>query len=100
MFKDLSLRKLSNIVLVGLMIIAVTYVVGTIHLTQQVDEINKAWLSFKSQHAEKARLGIALRSTLGYGGMIHDFKNYILRKDFERLARLQKSMGAAQTIVS
>lgn len=100
MFENLSLKNLSIIFLSVLVIIAAIFSVGSYRQIKQVDEINTAWLSFKSQHAEKARLETSLRATLGYGGMIHDFKNYILRKDFARLARLQKSMGAAQSIVT
>lgn len=100
MLKELSLKKLSIFVFVVLLSIAAMFSVSSYLLIKQVNGINMAWLSFKSQHAEKARLETSLRATWGYGGMIHDFKNYILRKDFSRLAQLQKSMGAAQTIVS
>ena len=100
MLKELSLKKLSIFVFVVLLSIAAMFSVSSYLLIKQVNGINMAWLSFKSQHAEKARLETSLRATWCYGGMIHDFKNYILRKDFSRLAQLQKSMGAAQTIVS
>ncbi len=99
MLENLSLKRLSTFVLIVLMMIAGIFAAGTYYLNIKVDEINTAWLSFKSQHAEKARLETSLRAKLGYGGMIHDFKNYILRKDFERLTRLQRSLGAAQSIV-
>lgn len=95
-----SLRKLSFFVLLILLLIAGAFGFGAYRVNIQVDTINKAWLSFKSQHAEKARLETRLRAALGYGGMIHDFKNYVLRKDFETLSRLQRSLGAAQTIVA
>ena len=100
MLENLSLKNLSNFVLIVLLVIGIVFALSSYNLINQVNGINTAWLSFKSQHAEKARLETSLRATLGYGGMIHDFKNYILRKDFARLARLQKSMGAAQTIVT
>jgi len=80
------------------MLIAAAFAGGTYQLNTKVDDINVSWLSFKSQHAEKARLETSLRSSLGYGGMIHDFKNYILRKDFSSLSRLQKSLGASTSI--
>ena len=99
MLENLSLRKLSSFVLIVLLLVAAMFAAGAYHVNLTVKEINTAWLSFKSQHAEKARLETSLRTTLGYGGMIHDFKNYVLRKDFEQLSRLQKSLGAAQTIV-
>ncbi|MFK5893055.1 MAG: diguanylate cyclase [Pseudomonadota bacterium] len=75
-------------------------IIDMLLLTKNVSEINHAWLSYKEQHAEKARLETSLRAKFGYGGMIHDFKNFILRKDFELYVRLQKSMGATQSIVN
>ncbi len=99
MLENLSFRKLSSFVLIVLLLVAGVFAAGAYHVNLTVNEINTAWLSFKSQHAEKARLETTLRATLGYGGMIHDFKNYVLRKDFEQLASLQKSLGAAQAIV-
>lgn len=98
LFENLSLRTLSTFLLIGLILIAGAFASGTYQLNMKVEQINSAWLSFKSQHAEKARLETSLRASLGYGGMIHDFKNYILRKDFTSLSRLQKSLGAAKTI--
>ncbi len=78
---------------------AVLFGYGTVHLTKQINEINELWISFKSQNTEKARLINSLHGRLGYGGMIHDFKNYVLRKDFSHFVKLQQSMGAAQSIV-
>jgi len=99
MLNKLSLQKLSIIIFLLLLIVASLFGYGTIHLAGQVNEINSSWISFKSQHTEKARLINSLHERLGYGGMIHDFKNYILRKDFEHFVKLQRSMGAAQTVV-
>jgi len=100
MFKHLTLRKISLIFFTILSFLGLLLVVDMIHLTNNVSEINHAWLSYKSQHAEKARLETSLRANFGYGGMIHDFKNYILRKDSELFIHLQKSMGATQSIVN
>ena len=99
MLKNLTLRKISLILFSILAFIGVLLIFDTLYFSQHVSQINKAWLSYQSQHAEKARLETSLREKLGYGGMIHDFKNYILRKDFEVFVRLQKSMGATQSIV-
>jgi len=100
MFKYLTLRKISFLFFTILFCLSLLLIFNMQHLTTNVSEINNAWLSYKSQHAEKARLEISLRAKFGYGGMIHDFKNYILRKDFKTFVRLQKSMGATQSIVN
>jgi len=95
----LSLRKLSIIILIALSSIALIHGYSSIHVAKEIDEIQQSWSAFRSQNNEKARLVNSLYQVLGYGGMIHNFKNYILRKDFEHFVKVERSMGAAQAVV-
>ncbi len=96
---NLSLRKLSIIIFALLLMISSIFGYSAIHLSKEVSLIEGSWSSFKSQHNEKARLLNSLYGVLGYGGMIHNFKNYVLRKDFDYFVKLIRSTGAAQGIV-
>ncbi len=40
-----------------------------------------------------------LRHALGYGGMIHQFKNYVLRQDAPRVAKIEAAMLDAQNAI-
>jgi hypothetical protein len=71
----------------------------TIYLARKLSSLQESWASFKAQNYEKARLNSSLYATLGYGGMIHHFKNYVLRKDFDNYVKLERSMGATQGVV-
>jgi diguanylate cyclase (GGDEF)-like protein len=95
----LSLRKLSIIILIALSSIALIHGYSSIHVAEEIDEIQQSWSAFRSQNNEKARLVNSLYQVLGYGGMIHNFKNYILRKDFSHFIKVERSMGAAQAVV-
>lgn len=95
----LSLRKLSIIILIALSSIAFIHGISSIIVTQQVSEIKNSWSEFRSQNNEKSRLINSLHQVLGYGGMVHNFKNYLLRKDFSDFVRVERSMGAAQGIL-
>ena len=44
-------------------------------------QITDEWIIFEGEVAEKQRLLSALRGAIGYGGFIHQFKNFILRGD-------------------
>lgn len=46
---------------------------------KDVDKINQAWKLHQTDLSFKSQLENAIRSSLGYGGMIHNFKNYLLR---------------------
>ena len=98
--KYLSLKKTSAALSSALLVIAAIYVLGVMHFLTKTDEINDIWLALKSQQAEKVRMEIALRSALGYGGMIHKFKNYILRKDHRTYSELEREIGRALNIIS
>jgi len=96
---NISLQKLSIIIFSLLLIFASVFGYSTIHLSKKFSQIEVSWSSYKSQKNGKARLNNSLYGALGYGGMIHNFKNYIIRKDFDTFVKLERSMGAAQGLV-
>ncbi len=48
----------------------------------------------------KIELLVGLREALGYGGMIHQFKNYVLRQDAPRVAKIRARVTSAQEIMA
>jgi len=62
--------------------------------------VNETWEKYQSSRSEKARLESALRSAIGYGGMIHQFKNYVLRGDSFYLDNIQSNIGAAHLVLN
>ena len=60
--------------------------------TSQIQEI---WLEFEEHRNDRQRALISLRSELGYSGMIHRFKNYILRQNEYDSRTLTASIGGA-----
>lgn len=96
---NFSLHKLSLIVIATLVFIAAIFILGATQVNLKVSEINDSWQSYKSLHTKKARLLLSLRATIGYGGMIHNYKNYILRKDPKTHSLSQQSLGIAKADV-
>lgn len=68
---------------VGLLLLA-TVIVGLylgLETQKRFRDISESWSAF-SERADRKGLWISeIRGHLGYGGIIHDFKNYVLRKD-------------------
>jgi len=73
---------------------------GTNLVTQNVKQINIAWRTFQQDRSEKARLSSSLRTVIGYGGMIHHFKNYVLRQNNTQMDKAQEYLGAANNIIN
>lgn len=63
-------------------------------------EIREKWLDFEAQRSEKARLYTSLLANIGYGGLIHNFKNYLLRKQPNYANGARNDIGAVRAIIA
>src|ERR1700732_5497193 len=54
------------------------------------------WTEFEHRIAAKAHLVTQPRQALGYGGMIHQFKNMVLRRDAHRVEAVRADAKAAE----
>lgn len=79
--KNLSIKTIGWIILPALIALGViTIVLGAIDLSN-VQTVGTTWDKFQAGRSEKARAVNALRRELGYGGLIHHFKNYVPRRE-------------------
>lgn len=87
-------------ILSGLMVLATAVIfAGSVFIEKNIVVINKAWVLYQTDLSEKARLEGALRAAIGYGGMIHDFKNFVLRNDEKYKEDAESHLGAAVAIL-
>ena len=61
--------------------------------------IDKHWQAYSGQAVHRGQLLSRLRAHLGYGGFIHNFKNYVLRKDPGYLKRLEEQLAHFESTV-
>lgn len=66
----------------------------------KAENIQSIWLDFNQSRSEKNRVMSALREQIGFGGMIHNYKNYILRKDQLHKEKVLFSLGGAKATLS
>jgi PAS domain S-box-containing protein len=65
-----------------------------------ISTIKKTWDSFEESRSEKAAALSALRKEIGYGGMIHQFKNFVLRHDVDRIGIVNAKLGGAASAIA
>lgn len=69
-------------------------------LTQaQFQEIQRSWIDYSEGPEQKGILISEVRGLLGYGGIIHNFKNYVLRQDPDYLARTSSQIAEFGDVV-
>ena len=80
--------------IIGLLVFSATQTAVVAYLNNQhFSEIGSAWDDLSGRHQTKLRLISEIRADIGYGGIIHDFKNYVIRGDAEIYQRLVKDFA-------
>jgi diguanylate cyclase (GGDEF)-like protein/PAS domain S-box-containing protein len=99
MLKHIKLTTISRLFATLMLLTCIILGLGTLFLEKNISLIGSNWELFQTDGSEKSRLESALRASIGYGGMIHEFKNYILRQDPVCMDRTQAHIGAAKSVL-
>jgi methyl-accepting chemotaxis protein len=83
-------------------IVTIITVISLITLSNvsDVKKLGNNWTSYKHTTAIKSELIIEIQGNLGFGGMIHQFKNYILRQDKEVADKVERYIKSINTSLS
>ncbi|MEJ1378121.1 MAG: methyl-accepting chemotaxis protein [Candidatus Sedimenticola sp. (ex Thyasira tokunagai)] len=64
-----------------------------------VKPIGGGFSDYRNEVVQRERLLMGLREAFGYGGGIHNFKNYVLRADAKYLRRMETNAAEIESIV-
>jgi len=71
-----------------------------IYTYRAITPVTSSWLNYQTQSTTRVRLLMVINSNLGYGGMIHNFKNYVLRGRDKYFARVQQNYQAINAVIA
>ena len=94
MMKVLSLKKLTRLVTVALALTGLVLSVFAIFIRSEVQHAKQVWQIFASESNEQTVLVRDVVGAAGYGGLVHDFKDLILRGEDERASRVRNTTGS------
>ena len=77
-------RPIANLRLINkfhlaMVFMAISFLVSGIFAWVPMGEVDKQWHDYQSQVAARQSLLSEMKSQLGYGGAIHNFRNYVIR---------------------
>ena len=98
--RSLSIKKVGIILIVALGLTGFVFSTGSIMISTNTSKSMLVWDQYQNESSRKARAVDALVRNLGLGGMIHNFKNYILRQDQTRIAKIITAANASLTALS
>ncbi len=97
--KDLSIRQLSTRFSVGFALVVVCVAaIGFVNV-KTAGQLHNDWAANPNNARLKGNLLHKLNSAVGYGGAIHQFKNFVLRKDAPRLDKVHLGFDTAQETI-
>lgn len=82
-----SKMKMSMIVCVGVVIISLPLLYNSIRT------LNYDWHAYVSNAVEREKLLMHIREQFGYGGIVHNFKNYVLRGQPEYKSKIKENQA-------
>lgn len=92
---EFSIRALIKVIVGALLAVTVFFgIVGFISF-RFIGNTEVAWNEYKHTNAPRAKALSSVVDTIGYGGMIHQFKNYIIRQDDGRMEKVRQRAAVA-----
>ena len=96
---NLRISTASRLLLIAIVVTGIIQVVNVLRITNNVETIDDAWGEFQEAQNEKVRLLGDLRAAMGYGGLIENFKDYMLRQTDEYLENIKKFSDKSMSII-
>ena len=98
--QTMPLRNLSRGFSIAFAVIVIcTASIGMV-LTLKANDMKANWSQLADNIQPKNVLLDTIGTSVGYGGAIHNFKNYVLRKDTPRLIKVRNEFETAQQAIS
>lgn len=94
---NVKMRSLGAVISVSLVATLAIFIIISLLNLNTLNSIDTTWKKYENSAAKKVVEMSKLRDALGYGGMIHNFKNYILRQDQPRIAKIRAALTSSHT---
>ena len=79
--KILGTRALTAVLMLVLLVGGIVFGTYTVTVNDHLFELRRVWAEFHQSAMKKERLLQDLKRDVGYGGFIHNFKNYVIRRN-------------------
>lgn len=96
----LRIRTLAMVFIFILSLAGVFFVGSTAIIRSNISDADSIWKAYQHESAPRSRALEALVSELGFGGMIHQFKDYVLRQNEAHANKMRASLEGANRAIA
>ncbi len=93
--RNLKIKTTGTAIASLLTVMGAVIIATSISTITEVGTIGENWKKFDKGPASKVAILNQLRGAVGYGGMVHNFKNFVLRMDRPRIVKIQANIREA-----
>lgn len=69
-------------------------------IEQKVTHVEQQWQNYSNEATRASHVLSRIQANLGYGGFIHNFKNYVLRQDSNLIPKIEKSLAETRYAIN
>lgn len=91
----MTLKKLGILIAAAVALIGTANSVLSLLSSNRMNDVSASWVTLSESKNPKFEALIQVKAAAGFGGGIHQFKNYVLRKDKARITRVSAGFGGA-----
>jgi methyl-accepting chemotaxis protein len=93
------MRIKKKAILITIVFVLAVAILGTVQYGK-INRVFAVWNTYQSQALERQRLLADIQNQFGYGGFIHNFKNFILRGQQKYIVRFNKNTTAMNDAIA
>lgn len=98
--KQFSIKRMQWQFTVVLLAFGVFVIALGLFIRSEVNSVEQGWVNYVEGPAKKGEILSQFRGTMGYGGFVHQFKNYVLRQDGARIDKVRQHETKARQLLA
>ena len=91
--KNMSIKALSFIILAFILIYGAFVIYSAMTISKNTSQAEQFWVRYQDISSTRVSAFNSIVNALGYGQMIHEFEDYVIRKDAKLLPRIRVAQG-------
>ena len=91
--KNMSIKALSFIILTFILIYGAFVIYSAMTISKNTGDAEKFWVKYQDISSTRVSAFNSIVNAMGYGQMIHEFKDYVIRKDEKLLPKIRIAHG-------
>jgi methyl-accepting chemotaxis protein len=98
--RNIRIKTFCNVLIAAMIFAGGVIAYAAYSTIQEVNNAKSAWDAYDTGAARRTRILSDLKDVIGYGGLVHNFKNAVIRRDPQYLDRINQTTRLATELIA